>query len=212
MPTLQRFRASWPYRDLVALKKLPYLRAFFRFSHDAGWIAENPAPKLENPRAGRRPTLPFTPKQLDEILAACEKYGAKYRGGRFSATENVSRIRAFVLLLRHAGLRLGEAVTLERSRIIGDKLFLPTAKTAATVYVPLPPVVLSALAAAPQVSERCFFWPDGSKVNTAISHWRQTMKDVFDVAGIPDGHAHRFRQAWRRRKTQANSRVSRRTQ
>ena len=33
-------------------------------------------------------------------------------------------LEALVLLLRHRGLRIGDAVTLERSRITGDKLVL----------------------------------------------------------------------------------------
>ena len=73
----------------------------------AKWIDENPARKLESPRGTRRPTMPFTPEQMTEILAACEGYGRKCRGGKYGANENVRRIRAFVLLLRHSGLRIG---------------------------------------------------------------------------------------------------------
>jgi hypothetical protein len=44
-------------------------------------------------------------------------------------------------------LRIGDAVTLERNRITGDKLFLYTAKMGTPVYVPLSDFVLDAFAA-----------------------------------------------------------------
>src|SRR5579863_8192340 len=137
--------------------------------------------------------MPFTPEQMTEILAACEAYGRKCRGGKYRADENVRRIRAFVLLLRHSGLRIGDSVTLERSRISADKLFLYTAKTGTPVYVPLPEFVLNALAAIPKISDRYFFWTGESKIDSATGDWQRTLKAVFDLAGAPDGHAHRFR-------------------
>src|SRR5579863_3850568 len=47
LTTLRKFRASWPNENLGALKKLEYLRAFFRFAHDCKWTDDNPAGKLE---------------------------------------------------------------------------------------------------------------------------------------------------------------------
>ncbi|HEV2494471.1 MAG TPA: tyrosine-type recombinase/integrase [Terriglobia bacterium] len=193
LPLLRRFRASWPNQNLGALKKLEFLRAFFRFAHDCKWIDENPARKLESPKVKQRPTMPFTPERVADILTACEKYGMKCRGGKYRGPENVRRIRAFVLTLRHTGLRIGDAVTLERSRITGDKLFLYTAKTGTPVYCPLPDFVLNALDAMPRSSEKYFFWTGESKIESATGDWQRTLKAVFLLAGIPDGHAHRFR-------------------
>jgi len=189
----EEFRASWPNRNLGALKKLEYLRAFFRFADDCKWIDENPARKLESPKVQQSPTMPFTPDQMAQILCACEKYGNKARGGRYTGPENARRIRAFFLLLRHSGLRIGDAVTLERSRITGDKLLLYTAKTGTPVHLPLPSFVLTALEAMPRISETYFFWTGESATQSATGDWQRTLKAVFRLAGIPDGHAHRFR-------------------
>jgi len=98
-----------------------------------------------------------------------------------------------MLLLRYSGLRIGDAVTLERSRIAGDKLFLYTAKTGTPVYVPLPDFVLAALEAVPRISGRFFFWTGESKIDSATGDWQRTLKGVFEQVGIPDGYAHRFR-------------------
>jgi integrase len=193
LPVLRKFRATWPNENLGALKKLEYLRAFFRFAHECKWIDENPARKLESPKVKQTPTMPFTPEHMTNILAACEKYGMKCRGGKYRGPENARRLRALVLLLRHSGLRIGDAVTLERSRISGDKLFLYTAKTGTPVYVPLPDFVLTALEAVPKISEKYFFWSGESKVESATGDWQRALKAVFKEAEIPDGHAHRFR-------------------
>ena len=69
-----------------------------------------------------------------------------------------------VLLLRHSRLRIGDAVTLERTRVADDKLFLDTAKTGTPVCVPLPPFVLTALEADPKVSEQYFFGQENPKL------------------------------------------------
>jgi integrase len=193
LPMLRKFRATWPNQNLGALKKLEYLRAFFRFAHESRWLEENPARKLESPKVKQTPTMPFTPEQMTNILAACEKYGMKCRGGKYRGPENARRLRALVLLLRHSGLRIGDAVTMERGRISGDKLFLYTAKTGTPVYVPLPDFIMTALEAVPKVSEQYFFWSGQSKTESATGDWQRALKGVFEEAGIPDGHAHRFR-------------------
>jgi site-specific recombinase XerD len=71
-----------------ALKKLEYLRAFFRFAHESRWIEENPARKLESPKVQQAPTMPFTPEQMAEILSACEDYGRKSRCAKYPGPEN----------------------------------------------------------------------------------------------------------------------------
>jgi integrase len=190
---LRKFRATWPNENLGALKKLEYLRAFFRFAHESKWIDENSARELESPKVKQSPTMPFTLEQMTAVLAACEKYGMKCRGGKYRGPENVRRIRALVLLLRHSGLRIGDAVMLERGRITGDKLFLYTAKSGTPVYVPLPEFVLTALEAVPKISQQYFFWSGESKRDSATGDWQRALKGVFKEAKIPDGHAHRFR-------------------
>jgi len=108
---------------------------------------------------------------MARILRACEKYGNKCQGGKYRGPENARRIPACVLLLRHSGLRIGDAVTLGRSQITGDKLFLYTAKTGTPVYCPLPDFVLNALEAMPKISETYFFWTGESDIQSATGDW-----------------------------------------
>lgn len=92
----------------------------------------------------------------------------------------------------YSGLRIRDAVTLERSRIQGEKLFLYTAKTGTPVWCPLPPLVVQALEAIPW-NGRHFFWTGESKPKSAVGDWQRSLRKLFRLAGVPDGHAHRFR-------------------
>jgi integrase len=182
--TLTEFRASWKSQNLSALKKLELLRTFFRFCQDRGWVADNPAKKIRNPKVADRPTLPFSQEELIRILAACEKH----KGSQLTKL----RLRALVLLLRYSGLRIGDAATLGRSRILGGKLFLYTSKAGTPVYCPLPEVVLRALDTIPSVGEH-YFWTGESKPKTAISHWQYELGKLFEAAKVENAHAHRLR-------------------
>jgi hypothetical protein len=90
-----------------------------------------------------------------------------------------------VLLLRHSGLRIGDAVTLERWHVTGDELFLYAAKTGTPVYCPLPGFVVTAPDAVPKTSEGYFFWTGESKIESATGDWQRTLKAVFELAGVP---------------------------
>jgi hypothetical protein len=65
--TLRRFRSSWKDGDLAGLKKLDRLRSFFRFVQENGWLTENPARALKNPKVTLRPTLPFSQDEMVRI-------------------------------------------------------------------------------------------------------------------------------------------------
>jgi site-specific recombinase XerD len=180
---LRKFRASWKLNNLAALKTLDRLKAFSRFACDVGWMPENLAKKLKNPKITDPPTLPFSAEQMVNILAACGRYPDKL---------NRVRLRALVLLLRYSGLRISDAVMLPRNRVQGDKLFLYTAKTGTPVFCPLPTYVVEALGALPGEGQ-FFFWSGQSKSINAASVWQHALRRLFRLAGAPDGHAHRFR-------------------
>jgi integrase/recombinase XerD len=189
LPMLRRFRATWPDQNLGALKKLERLRAFFRFACDAKWVDGNTARKLESPKVQQRPTMPFAEEEMIRIYAACDKYS---ESAQRIHPRHVLRLKALVLLLRHSGLRIGDAVTLSRDRIVNGKLFLYTAKAGTPVYCPLPPLVLQALEAAAG-GGHYFFWTGESKPESAAGNWRRALSRVFRLAEIRGAHPHRFR-------------------
>ena len=189
LATCRTFRTSWPLRNPAALKTLERLKSFFRFAADAGWIPESPTRFLKNPKVINSPTLPFNSAEMAEILGACDVL--YQRQPPKVAHLNALRLRTLVLLLRYSGLRICDAVTLERERITDGKLFLYTAKTGTAVYCPLPPTVVQALESLP--AEKYFFWTGRSHPESVAGHWQRILRRLFKLTRILHGHAHRFR-------------------
>ncbi len=190
LKTVRSFRESWADKGISAQKKLERFRAFFRFAHDSGWVAENPATKLKSPEVRQPPTMPFTREEMIRILAACDQYPDTY--GR-TGQPNAKRLKAFVLLMRYSGMRIGDTATCSTDRVTGNKLFLYTHKTNVPVYCKLPDIVAQALESMPKVCDRYFFWTGEGKAETAAGNCRRSLRGLFKLADIERGHPHRFR-------------------
>jgi len=159
---------------------------------DRGWWSENLALKLKRPRVTDPPTLPYSRDEIVALLAACGRF-TDWHGE--TDQENAHRLRAFILLLRYSGLRIGDAASCAVDRLSGNHLFLYTQKTGVPVYVPLPQFVVDALNACPRKSERYWYWfwtGVGSK-DTLAGNWRRTFRRLCEIAGVSNGHPHRFR-------------------
>ena len=188
MPAVRKFRATWQDAPITASRNLERLRSFFRFCQDARWIDSNPAKAVRPPKVVQAPTLPFEPEDYDKLLAACEQYSAKgvHRDG------NRARLKAMIMLLRHSGLRIRDAATLQRAHVKNGKLFLYTQKTGTPVWLPLPPEVIEALQAVPTINERYFFWSGNGDPKTTVADWQRSFRRLLEVAGV-EGHFHMLR-------------------
>ena len=187
LPTLDEFRTTWTDGPRSSLKKLERLRAFLRFCERRNWIENNPAIELKAPRAQNRPTMPYSQNEMVKILAAVQKYASR------AGLRNAQRLKAFVLLLRYSGMRIGDTVKCGVGRITANKLFLYTQKTGVPVHCILPDLVVRELEAAPRSSDDYFFWTGKSKLHSAIGKWQRRLQSLFTLAEIEGGHAHRFR-------------------
>jgi len=192
-PILRKFRASWTDSNLTALKNLERLRFFFRFAHDNGWLVENPAEKLANPKVTPSPTLPFSSDEMIRLMAAAAK---KIAEAKPRSKDLLRRLRALALLLRYSGLRVGDGVGCAVERLSNGTLRLYTAKTGTHVHCPLPEFVVKELEALPKQSERYWFWTGIGKLGTAVRRWQRRLQTLFKDAGISGGHAHRFRDSF----------------
>jgi integrase len=119
---------------------------------------------------------------MQRILEACDRYPGRQE-----------RLRAFVLMMRHSGLRIGDTLALDESRLKGNKLQLYTAKTGTPVYVPLPPIAMKSLAVLNTNDNGRFFSTGNAKPQTARANWSRYLETLFDLAKIKGGHSHRFR-------------------
>jgi len=190
LDALREFRGTWTHAPITQLKKLERLRSFFRFCQQSRWIAENPLAFVKPPKVTQQPTMPFEQAEMERILAACDQVPDNY--GKLGGLP-ARRVKTLVLLLRYAGLRIGDAVTLPVKNLQNDRLLLYTQKTGVPVYVPLPPFVSEALAALPRKNPDYFLWTGSSTAHTVTGKWRDRLARLFRLAGITDGHPHRFR-------------------
>jgi integrase/recombinase XerD len=179
---LLTFRSTWKNSNLSAKKKLELLKAFFRFCTAAKLVASNPADGIKPPKVEDIQVMPFTDDQMTKIMKACDEHPGEGRA---------IQMRAIVLLMRHTGLRIGDACTLARDRIHHGLLTLRTEKGGTEVRVPVHPDAMEALNKIPKASSY-YFWSGESKRRTVLNIWEDSFKAMFKRAGIA-GHSHQLR-------------------
>jgi len=189
---VRQFREAWPHSGVSANKRLEELRAFFRFCLESGWIAENPARKLKPTKVTAPPRVAFGEDEVAAIFKACDAYPRR-------GSADPLRMRALIRLMLETGLRIGDAVQLQRSAISGGKLRLRTEKTGVDVCMPLPSSLIRELDAVDGTNPQYFFWSGHGKLKSCIGNWQRSLKRVFRLAGIPKGCAHRLRHSFARR-------------
>jgi len=176
------FRASWTkINPLTASKRLERLRSIYKFAVQRKIIDENHALILKSPKVKQTPTLPFSEDQMKKILKAAE------------SDKVDSRTKAFILTMRYSGLRISDVATLRVDSLTGNRLKLYQAKTGEHVSVLLPKYVADELLKVEHKNKDFFFWRGKSKTTSITGFWRARIAEVFDEAGIEDGHTHRFR-------------------
>jgi integrase/recombinase XerD len=175
--TLRDFRATWKLSPGTALKHLERLRSFFRFCVDSGWIQKNPAKSIKAPKVKIQPRLPFTEREVQLILNAAK----------------TTKERAFLLVLRHTGLRIGDATLLKSSHLQGDRLYLYTAKSGTPVHIALPPELIKLLRSLETKGGYFFLRGESTNAHTVANLWRNTIKRICKAVQVHPPHAHRFR-------------------
>jgi len=199
---MTEWRSAWQDKPLAKKKKFERVVGFFWFCVRHGWLTENPTATMGRVIAKQVPTDYFTAEEYAKIIEAT--YRLDDFGERSWAPEKRGiRIRALTELLRWSGLRIRDAVTLERSRLVENKLLLYQAKTGIPVYVPLPPDVAQLLRQVPEglkPNPRYFFWSGNGDPKTFVANWQRSYRRLFTVADLrkPDGtpkraHCHMFR-------------------
>jgi integrase len=199
---LTAWREAWTDEALAKKKKFERVVGFFWFCVRLGWIRENPTAAMRRVVARQKPTDYFPKDEYARILAATYRLD-EYEDRTYDVEKRGARIRALTELMRWSGLRIRDAVTLERMRLNGNKLLLYQAKTGVPVYVPLPPHVAEMLRKIPdglKPNPRYFFWSGNGLPKTFVANWQRAYRRLFKVANIcgADGtrkrcHPHMFR-------------------
>jgi integrase/recombinase XerC len=189
---------SCPISRNTSAKELSTLRQFLKFCQERGWVQVNWAARIRMPKIRPAEVEPYTSKEIAAMLAVSQSIGQ-------SPYERL-RARALILLLRHTALRITDAYTLSRERVMPDaengwQIRLYTRKTGGHVMLPILPELKGALDALPlpiredgsQVDAGYYFWTGcGTRQSAREIGWR-LLKSVFDQADVKDAKPHRFR-------------------
>jgi site-specific recombinase XerD len=183
---LRTFRETWPTGPRATSNNICRLKAFFKFCVENEWIARNPALPLRAPKHIRdTQKLPFSDGEMRAILMAA-------RSLPFPAVCN-AEIEALILLMRHAGLRISDAVFLTADRIVDGELRLHMQKTGSYVSIPLPNWLIDTLGAIAPKQPNYLFITGSTRLETATDLWRRKLSRVFHAAGLKNATPHRFR-------------------
>lgn len=186
---LTKWRSTWPYNSLSASKQQERLRQFFKYCVDCMWLDRNPAKAMGRIQVKQKPTDYFTPEQYEKILNVTdsEEFWTKN-------PYQLVRLRALIELMRYSGLRITDAVTLERERMVDGTLLFYQQKTGLPVFLPLPPHVVEQLEALDSVNRKYFFWSGIGERTRACNPWEASLKLLFERADLGKrAHPHMFR-------------------
>jgi integrase/recombinase XerD len=128
LDALLNFRSTWTDAALAKQKKQSRVIGFFWACVRRRFLQENPALGLGKIKVVQIPTDYFPTEEFDRIIDATYRV-CDNRGGFIDTDSNRTRLRTMTLLMRWSGLRIRDAITLERHRLHGDSLLLYQAKT-----------------------------------------------------------------------------------
>ena len=191
---------TWPWdRHLHTTHSLrtnqERVKAFFRYFHNAGAIAKNPAAAWKRTAGKVEQASGFTAKEYEKIV---------------KTAESDPKLHALIQLMRFGGLAILDAACLERSQIIqkGDEYRVrlasrqKTSKKAQRQMIDnaIPPQVGKDLLAVLNGNKRYVFWNrDGEDAATdiekrdGVKYWQKQIRALLDNAGLPDATSHKFR-------------------
>jgi len=188
---LDVFRASRKHIAAnTSIKELQTFRTFFSFCVSRRWCTANPAKEIKLPRAKPNEVEPYTKEQLAAILAACDDIGQQ-------PYERL-RARALILIMRHTGLRISDALMLRKDRVRDGQIMLFTRKTGGHVLLPIPQGMEFALECLPYpepntVDNGYYFWNGKATGKRLLESAERLLRSVFRKSGVAGAHAHRFR-------------------
>jgi len=176
---LVEYRATWEalYPSSATRQQVQTrLRRFLHFCHNANWLDR--VPTLSAISVDEPPTMPLSSTEYTKLLAEIPN--------KFDGTKT-ARVRALVQLMRHSGLAIRDAVTLQRSEIQTDakkklvRVVTKRQKTGTHASVPLPPDVAAEILALPNGTDYPF-WSGSGLETSAVTNWQHDLRSLFRSA------------------------------
>ena len=172
-------------------RRLSAIRQLYRFAHDEGWRADNPALRIKGPGATRRLPVTLSLEEVDRLLDAARSKG-RTEGERL-------RNCALMELLYATGMRVSELVGLPVAAVRGDpRMILVRGKGDKERMVPLSAPAREAVtrwlahrdtaeeAARKQgnAPSRHLFPSGGAEGHLTRQHFYLLIKDIAVAAGV----------------------------
>jgi integrase len=169
-----------PLKDSTKKAELERLRSFLKYCVARKWLSVNQGGELKI-RAKTEEKFGLEPEEEERLFAAIANFD---RGGY-----NSLELRAFCLVMRHAGLRISDATTLNDTQLVerasgnGWALKVSQTKTKEWVYVPIPDFVEASLRKlkfkGTREGRRYWFWSCEGEPDTAKNNWyTKVMKPI----------------------------------
>ncbi len=172
-------------------RRLSAIRQLFRFAHDEGWRADNPAIRISGPSASKRLPKTLSTEEVNRLLDAARAKG-RSPGERL-------RNRALMELLYATGMRVSELVGLPVAAARGDpRMVLVRGKGGKERMVPLSGPAREALAEwlahrdreeergrkEGRAPSRALFPGPGADGHLTRQHFHLMLKDIAVLAGV----------------------------
>jgi site-specific recombinase XerD len=167
---------------------LSRLKEFFRWAVATDRLNRDPSLALAPITPSDKRTMPLTPSQFNELLAATEEYDANQPRKKL---QHGAELRAIFLTMRWSGLRLADVLALPRSALNGSRLVLKTKKTGAIFDRLIPDDVVSALTALPPrhtAPPDCFFWSRETHLHSLELAWLKRIRRLNKFVALVDDH------------------------
>ena len=124
------------------------------------------------------------------MLSACDQIGQQ-------PYERL-RAKALILIMRHTGLRISDALMLRRDRVRESTITLFTRKTGGHILLPIPQELELALDALPlpeplTKENGYYFWNGQATPKRLLESAERTLRSVFRTSGVKAARAHYFR-------------------
>ena len=190
---LERSRVSKRQRQVIG---------FLWFCERAGWFPPHYATDITTGlgkiQVKATQTGYFLPNEYKTLIDATYVYSDRPSVDKHnSLTIGGQRIRALTELMRWTGLRIRDAVTLEKCRLVQDtntglsSVIVYQKKTGDPVYCPIPPHVAEMLANVPasqkgNTNEKYFFWTGNGTPKTITTNWQRSYGKLFKLAAIKE--------------------------
>jgi integrase/recombinase XerD len=199
---IRDWRSDWKVNSLVRQKRQGQVIGFFWFCERAGWLPRNYASDITR-GLGRiqvkvTQTGYFQPEEYKAVIDATYLYSDRPKIDKHnSLLIGGDRIRALTELMRWTGLRIRDAVTLERNRLSHDpatgiwSVMVYQKKTGDPVYCPIPPDVAEALRTIPasqkgNTNDKYFFWTGAGLPKTIVSNWQRSYGKLFRLVALKE--------------------------